>query len=80
MMSWSYVRATPVWDNPPHNNVRKGLLKMLAQNALAALKKGRWTEKIATELREKLSTLEKDCEADIKACVKQLDQIIEEAK
>ena len=53
MMAWSYVRATPVWDNPAHNNVRRGLFKALAANCLTAAKKGKWTPAVASELKEK---------------------------
>ena len=53
LMAWSYVRATPVWDNPAHNNVRRGLFKALAANGLTAAKKGKWTPAVATELKEK---------------------------
>ena len=49
----SYVRATPVWDNPAHNNVRRGLFKALAANCLTAAKKGKWTPTVANELKEK---------------------------
>ena len=38
--AWAYVRATPVWDNPPHNNVRRQCFKALSANCLHALKKG----------------------------------------
>ena len=53
LMAWSYVRATPVWDNPAHNNVRRGLFKALAANGLTAAKKGKWTPAVASELKEK---------------------------
>jgi hypothetical protein len=32
------MQATPVWDNPPHNNVRKTCFKTLANGVMKALK------------------------------------------
>ena len=78
LMAWTYVRATPVWDNPPHNNLRRGLMKALAQNCLHAIKKqDKWGPQVAADLRSKLAPLEKDSE-DVKPCLRYLDGIIGE--
>ena len=43
IMAWSFVLATPTWDNAPHNNVKKQCFKVLAANLNLALKRGSWT-------------------------------------
>lgn len=42
LLAWGYVKATPLWDNPPHNASRKQCFKSLAAMAISALKKGSW--------------------------------------
>ena len=74
VMAWSYVKATPVWDNPSHNNVRKQCFKSTAVNCLAALKKGSWSPQLAAEIKGRLAPLTKDSD-DLAACVKYLDTI-----
>lgn len=53
MMAWAYVKATPVWDNPTHNNVRKSCFKSLASNCMLALRKGNWNAEACQDLRNK---------------------------
>jgi hypothetical protein len=53
MMSWAYVKATPVWDNPTHNNIRKSCFKTLASNCMLALKKSSWSAEACLDLRNK---------------------------
>ncbi len=53
IMAWGYVAATPIWDNPPHNNVRKQCFKSLATNILMALKKGVWSPEVCSDLKQK---------------------------
>ena len=53
MMAWAYIKATPVWDNPPHNNIRKQCFKTLSSNCLAALKRGEFSGEIVMDLRKK---------------------------
>lgn len=43
VLAWSYVKATPLWDNPPHNASRKQCFKSLLAMAISALKKGTWS-------------------------------------
>ena len=75
IMAWAYVKSTPVWDNQPHNNVRRQCFKQLAANALQAIKRGVWNAETSKKLKDKMSTMEKDSE-DIGLCIKQLDLII----
>jgi len=75
VMAWTYVRSTPVWDNAPHNNARRQCFKALAANALQAIKKGVWTAETAADVRDRMSSMEKDSE-DVGLCIKQLDLII----
>jgi len=75
IMAWAYVRSTPVWDNPPHNNMRKQCFKALAANALQAIKKGVWTPETSVEVKDRMASMEKDSD-DIGICIKHLDIII----
>ena len=75
VMAWSYVKSTPVWDNQPHNNIRRQCFKLLATNALQAIKRGIWSLETSSQLKDKMSAMEKDSE-DIGLCIKQLDLII----
>ena len=53
VMAWAVVKSTPVWDNPPHNNVRKQCFKTLSANAMQALKKGKFSTESAKGLKDK---------------------------
>jgi len=75
IMAWSFVLATPTWDNAPHNNVKKQCFKVLAANLNLALKRGSWTPVQSECIKTKLIPLEKDNE-DIGPCIKHLDLII----
>ncbi|TRY71795.1 hypothetical protein TCAL_01054 [Tigriopus californicus] len=76
IMAWNYVKATPVWDNSPHNNVRRQSFKILAVNCLHALKRGDWSPTVCQDIRNRLGPLEKESE-DITPCLKHLDFIIQ---
>ncbi|KAJ4442128.1 hypothetical protein ANN_11994, partial [Periplaneta americana] len=52
-LAWSYVRATPLWDNPPHNTARRQCFKSLAAQCMTALKKGMWTTEQCESFQEK---------------------------
>ncbi|XP_069698498.1 uncharacterized protein [Periplaneta americana] len=71
-LAWSYVRATPLWDNPPHNTARRQCFKSLAAQCMTALKKGMWTNEQCESFQEKLESCLEDNE-DIQACLKHLD-------
>ncbi len=53
VMAWGYIRATPVWDNPPHNNVRKQCFRALAANCMHALKHIDWEQEDAKSVHSK---------------------------
>jgi hypothetical protein len=53
VMAWAYVKATPVWDNPTHNNIRRSCFKALASNCMLALKKSTWTAEVGLDLKNK---------------------------
>ncbi|PNF42850.1 hypothetical protein B7P43_G13079 [Cryptotermes secundus] len=70
-LAWTYVRGTPLWDNPPHNAARRQCFKSLAAQCMTALKKGTWSTEECDRLQEKLERCAPDSE-DIQACMKQL--------
>ncbi|XP_021935995.1 uncharacterized protein LOC110837781 [Zootermopsis nevadensis] len=70
-LAWTYVRATPLWDNPPHNAARRQCFKSLAAQCMTALKKGIWSTEQCDSFQEKLERCAPDSE-DIQACIKQL--------
>jgi hypothetical protein len=53
LMAWAYVKATPVWDNPIHNNVRKSCFKSLAANCMLALKRCSYSPDFCLDLKNK---------------------------
>ncbi len=53
LMAWAYVKATPVWDNPTHNNLRKSCFKSLASNCMLAFKKSTFSAEYCQDLRNK---------------------------
>lgn len=70
-LAWTYVRATPLWDNPPHNAARRQCFKSLAAQCMTALKKGTWNTEQCDSFQERLERCAPDSE-DIQACIKQL--------
>ncbi|XP_046383806.1 uncharacterized protein LOC124154248 [Ischnura elegans] len=73
-LAWSYVRATPLWDNPPHNAARRQCFKSLATQCMTALKRGNWSPEACDEIAEKMESCVADCE-DMQMCMKQLSAI-----
>ena len=73
VMAWSYVQATPVWENPSHNNVRKTCFKNLAASCMTALKKGNFTREQSDEIKKKLTKLREGSD-EINICLKFLDE------
>ena len=73
VMAWSYVQATPVWENPSHNNVRKTCFKNLAASCMTALKKGNFTKEQCEEIKKKLTKLREGSD-EINICLKHLDE------
>lgn len=68
-LAWSYVRATPVWDNQPHNAHRKQCFKALTNFCMTALKKGWFSKDFFMDVQEKLQGMEADSE-DVQSCLK----------
>ncbi|XP_045774087.1 tethering factor for nuclear proteasome STS1 [Maniola jurtina] len=67
-LAWNYVRATPVWDNQPHNAQRKQCFKALTNFCLTALKKGEFSTDFYSDAQEKLHNMEADSE-EIQTCL-----------
>lgn len=59
LLSWSYVKALPVFDNSSHNTVRRTCFKLLAQYLGISLKQGGTFlgEKRLFELKARLKTM-----------------------
>jgi len=74
VMAWAYVQATPIWENPSHNNIRKTCFKSLAASCMTALKKGNFKAEQCEEIRKKLSKLKADSD-EIVICLKHLDEM-----
>lgn len=53
LMAWAYVKSTPVWDNPIHNNIRKSCFKSLSANCMQALRKSSFSPEFCLDLRNK---------------------------
>merc|ERR1712029_501303 len=73
VMAWAYVQATPVWENPSHNNIRKTCFKSLAASCMTALKKGHFKAEQCEEIKRKLSKLKADSD-EIVICLKHLEE------
>lgn len=73
VMAWAYVQATPVWENPSHNNIRKTCFKSLAASCMTALKKGNFKAEQCEEIKKKLSKLKADSD-EIVICLKHLEE------
>ncbi|XP_050344311.1 uncharacterized protein LOC126769499 [Nymphalis io] len=68
-LAWSYVRATPVWDNQPHNAQRKQCFKALTNFCMTALKKGDFDNYFMADVQDKLQGMEADSE-EVQSCLK----------
>merc|ERR1719225_2392323 len=73
VMAWTYVQATPVWENPSHNNVRKTCFKNLAASSMTALKKGDFSKDEGEEIKKKLMKL-REASDEINICLKYLEE------
>ena len=73
MESYFGVQATPVWDNPSHNNTRKACFKSLAAACLAGLKRSPGLSAAQrSEVRERLRRLV-PAASEMEVCIKHLD-------
>lgn len=68
-LGWSYAKATPVWDNQPHNLQRKQCFKSLINFCMIALKRGSFSTERLMDIQDKLQGMETDSE-DIQCCLK----------
>ncbi|XP_063829005.1 uncharacterized protein LOC135078337 [Ostrinia nubilalis] len=68
-LAWSYVRATPVWDNQPHNAQRKQCFRALTNYCMTALKKGGMSPDVLIDVQDKLQGMVADNE-EIQSCLK----------
>lgn len=71
-LSWTYVKATPLWDNPPHNTVRKQSFKYLVGLCMNALKKGQFEKSFLRDIKGKMEIMACDSD-DIQFCLKLID-------
>merc|ERR1712123_373969 len=74
IMAWQFVKDTPVWDNPSHNNIRKSCFKSLAGWCMTALKKGKWGPDQSAQIKLKLNNLKADSD-EIVVCLKYLEEV-----
>lgn len=75
-MSWSYVKATPLWDNHPHNVVRRQCFKYLTGLFMNALKKGKFEKSVLKDIYDKMEGMVGD-NSDIELCMKWIDEHLE---
>lgn len=68
-LAWNYVKATPLWDNQPHNVHRKQCFKALTNFCLTALKKGDLAKDLLVDMQDKLQGMVADSE-EIHSCLK----------
>lgn len=84
LMAWSYVRATPIWENTSHNATRRSCFKILSWHSLCALKSARELlgERRLNEFFAHIESMQIDCD-DIALCathlINALDAINEDA-
>lgn len=68
-LAWNYVKATPVWDNQPHNAQRKQCFKALTTFCMTALKKGSLEKDVLADVQDKLQGMVAESE-DVNSCLK----------
>uniref|UniRef100_A0A1B6MPU1 Tethering factor for nuclear proteasome STS1 n=1 Tax=Graphocephala atropunctata TaxID=36148 RepID=A0A1B6MPU1_9HEMI len=73
-LAWSYVRATPLWDNPPHNAARRQCFKSLAAQCMMALRQGYFSPDLCEELYNKMESYTSESE-DFQTVLKFLDTL-----
>merc|ERR1719225_1519278 len=78
VFAWAYVAATPVWQNPSHNNIRKTCFKTLAASSMTALKKGNFSKDEGEEIKKKMIKL-REASEEINICLKYLEDQTAEA-
>lgn len=71
-LTWNYVRATPLWDNMPHNGHRKQCFKALTNFCMTALKKGNFETEVLMDAYDKLQGMVADTD-DVQSCLKYVE-------
>jgi len=77
VLAWGYVKATPVWENPSHNNTRKGCFRSLAAACMTALRRGKFSSEELNSIKTKLSRLQADSE-EVVVCLKYIEEMDKE--
>ncbi|KAG4072674.1 hypothetical protein HA402_004763 [Bradysia odoriphaga] len=78
-MAWTYVKATPIWDNHSHNTCRRNCFKILANHMYASLKHGGILlgENRIYELSNRIWNMSEDCnDSQINLNIELLNNII----
>uniref|UniRef100_A0A336KZ93 CSON013716 protein n=1 Tax=Culicoides sonorensis TaxID=179676 RepID=A0A336KZ93_CULSO len=77
-MAWTYVKGTPVWDNPSHNSSRRLCFKQLILQASNALDNGGvyLGEKRLKDFDSRLKAMTLDCE-DAHQCHDQIQKLLQ---
>ena len=73
VLAWGYVSATPVWENPAHNNTRRTCFKSLAASAMTALNKGSFTRDQVEDIKKKMLKLREGSD-EINICIKHIEE------
>lgn len=76
-LAWNYVKATPVWDNQPHNAQRKQCFKALTTFCMTALKKGALQKDVLADVQDKLQGMVADSE-EIISCLKYVQSQVQD--
>ena len=74
VLAWGYVKATPVWENPSHNNTRKTCFRSLAAASMTALRRGQFSKEELAGIRTKLAKLQADSE-EVVVCLKYIEDM-----
>ena len=74
VLTWGYVKATPVWENPTHNNTRKSCFRALAAASMTALRRGHFTSEQLAGIRVKMAKLQVDSD-EVIVCLKYIDDM-----
>lgn len=77
IIAWGYVKATPVWDNPPHNSIRKSCFKSLSTSVMKALKEGCFSKEQCKLIQPKLHNLKGDSD-EMMVCLKFIDFFLQD--
>lgn len=76
-MAWGYVKATPLWDNQPHNAQRKQCFKALTTFCLTALKKSSLAKDVLADVQDKLQRMVLDYE-EVQSCLKYIQEQLQD--